>query len=213
VAATLTVADPGVTETLPTARAATVTLTVPVFPSLVAVTVVLPAPTAVMRPAAVTVATCVFPLCHVTARPASAFPCASCGVAVICCVPPIVRFTELGDTATVATGVGGGAVTVTVDVPVFPSLVAVIVAVPGATAVTVPLGATVATPVLLDVHATVRSVSTLPAASFVVAASVPVWPVCNDNVGGATVTDATGTAVTVTTAVPLFPSLAAVIVA
>src|SRR6188472_2045899 len=98
---------------------------------------------------------------------------------------------------TVATAAGGGAVTVTVAVPVFPSLVAVIVAVPTATAVTVPLGATVATAVLLDVHETARSVNTLFAASRTVAVRFPVCPVCNGSVPGATVTVATGTAVTV----------------
>jgi hypothetical protein len=73
-----------------------------------------------------------------------------------------------------ATGAGAGAVTVTLAVPLFPSLVAVIVALPGATAVTVPFAATVATPSLLDAHATALPVSTLFAASRVVAVSVPV---------------------------------------
>lgn len=98
-----------------------------------------------------------FALAHEIARPVSAFPCASRGVAVICCVPPVVRFTLAGATVTDATGT---AVTVTVAVPLCPSLVAVIVAPPGATAVTVPLGATVATPVLLELQAIVRPVTT-----------------------------------------------------
>ena len=173
-AATLTVAVLGVIDTEPTTGAATATATVPAFPSLVAVTFVLPGATAVMSPAGVTVAIPVFALAQVTARPASALPCASRGVAVTCCVPPVVRLTVGGSTLTEATAAGGGAVTVTADVPVFPSLVAVIVALPAATAVTVPFAATVATPSLLEVHAIARPVNTLLAASRVVAESVPV---------------------------------------
>jgi len=202
--------------TLPTGAADTDTLTVPALPSLVAVTVVLPTPVALMSPDCDTVATAVLPLDHVTARPVSALPCASRGVAVICCVPPTVSDVLVGETLTVATGAGGGAVTVTAAVAVFPSLVAVIVALPGATAVTTPLGATVATFVLLELHVTTRPVSTLFDASRVVAVSVPVAPVCRARVVGATemvATGAGGGAVTVTLAAALLPSLVAVIVA
>jgi hypothetical protein len=76
-----------------------------------------------------------------------------------------------GVTVTVATA---GSVTVTVAVPVLPSLVAVIVAVPPATPVTTPDEETVAILVALELHVTVRPVSTFPAASFVVAESVVV---------------------------------------
>jgi len=54
------------------------------------------------------------------------------------------------------------AVTVIADVPLFPELVAVIVAEPAATPVTTPLEFTVATPVLLLDHVTVCPVITLP---------------------------------------------------
>src|SRR6185436_7953834 len=57
VAATLSVTADGFTLTLPTGGAATVTATVPILPSLVAVTEVLPGATAVMRPVGDTVAT------------------------------------------------------------------------------------------------------------------------------------------------------------
>ena len=67
---------------------------------------------------------------------------------------------------TVATGMG---VTFSVALPVFPSLVAVIVAFPGATAVTTPSDETVATPVFPLVHVTTRPVRTLLPASNVVA--------------------------------------------
>ena len=60
VAATYTVAEPGETLIDPTAGAVTVTATVPTWPSLVAVTVVVPGATAVMRPVDDTVATFVF---------------------------------------------------------------------------------------------------------------------------------------------------------
>ena len=64
---------------------------------------------------------------------------------------------------------GGGAVTVTVDVPDFPAHVAVIVADPAATPVTTPLELTVATLELLVDQVMVCPVITLPLASFTVA--------------------------------------------
>src|SRR5687767_4337930 len=117
----------------------------------------------------------------------------------------------MGATVTVPTSAAGGAVTVTAAVPLLPSLVAVMTALPGATAVTTPLGATVATLVLLELQATALPVNTLFDASRVVAVSGPVAPVCSESVPGATSTVATGTGDTVTAAVPLRPSLVAVI--
>src|SRR6266550_2087325 len=61
---------------------------------------------------------------------------------------------------------GSGTCTVTADVPLLPSLVAVTVAVPpAATSVTSPVGDTVITVGVLDVHATGRPVKGLPLAS------------------------------------------------
>src|SRR5216110_1661419 len=114
-----------------------------------------------------------------------------------------------GVIVTEATGTG---VTVIVEGPLFPSLVAVIVAVPAALPVTSPLAVTVATAVLLLPQLTVRPDNGLPLASFGVAVSCTVWPTCTDAVLGLTVTDATGTVLTVTVAVPLCPSEVAVIV-
>src|SRR5437660_12365187 len=109
---------------------------------------------------------------------------------------------------------GRGACTVTTDVPLLPSLVAVTVAVPpSATSVTSPVGDTVITVGVLDVHATDRPVKGLPLASLSVTFS---WMVpWSGSVAGAglTTTVATGTSATVTAAVPAFPSLVAVIVA
>lgn len=65
----------------------------------------------------------------------------------------------------------GTTVTLTAAVPLFPSLVAVMVAEPAATAETTPLAETVATPGALLDHATVRPVNTLFAESVVVAVS------------------------------------------
>jgi hypothetical protein len=90
------------------------------------------------------------------------------------------------------------------------------VAVPTAPPVTTPVAETVATSGLLVLHETVRPVSTVPFASFVTAVSVVLCPTFTVVVGGVTVTVATGvsgTDVTVTAAVPLLPSLVAVIVA
>src|SRR2546425_11085648 len=117
---------------------------------------------------------------------------------------------EAGLTATDATGTF---VTVTVAEPLLPSLVAVIVAEPAATPVTRPLPLTVATAALLVAHVTVRPFSTPPPASLGVAVSCTVWPTRTLADAGLTVTDATGTFVTVTVAEPLLPSLVAVMVA
>ena len=129
----------------------------------------------------------------------------------VSCVVPVIRTPALGGvTATVLTGTSD---TVIVLVPLFVSLVAVIVAVPGATAVTTPAGDTVATAVLFEPHVTTRSVTTLPAVSVTVAARGKDCVTSIALVGGATVTLPTGIFVTVIVDVPLLPSLVAVIVA
>jgi len=205
-----TVAGDGVTVTEPTGTEITVTVAVPLLPSLVAVIVAVPVATPVTTPVAETVATAGALEPQVTTRPVSVLFPASFVMAVNVCVAPTNTFAETGLTATVATGTG---TTVTEAVPVFPSLVAVIVTVPKATPVTVPLELTVAMPVLPELHVTTRPVRTAPFASFVVAVRRAVVPICTFVVPGATVTVFTGGGVTVTVAVPLFVSLVAVIVA
>lgn len=74
-------------------------------------------------------------------------------------------------------GGGGGVGTVTVAVPNLPSLVAVIVAVPGATPVTTPAVVTVATPALDVDHVITRPESGFPLASSVAADSVADAPI------------------------------------
>jgi hypothetical protein len=76
-------------------------------------------------------------------------------------VAPATTDAEVGATVTVVT-TGGTAVTVILDVPDFPELVAVIVAEPAATPVTTPLEFTVAAAALLVDHVTVWPVIRLP---------------------------------------------------
>src|SRR5207244_6989678 len=171
-----------------------------------------PAPTPVTSPLDGTLATVEALDAHVTVRPGSEFPTESCGVAVNWTVPPTARLGVAGFTATEATGTAT-AVTVTVAVPLFPSLVAVIVALPTATPATRPVAVTVATPPLLVAHVTVRPLSGFPLASRSAAASCAVPPMTTLGAPGLTPTVATGATVTVTAAVPLVPSLVAVIVA
>jgi hypothetical protein len=77
------------------------------------------------------------------------------------------RVSDSGLTVTVMTGT----VTVIADVPLLPSLVAVIVVLPPLTAVTNPLASTVATEGVLELHVTARPVRTLLLASVSVAVS------------------------------------------
>src|SRR5207249_1278841 len=127
-----------------------------------------------------------------------------------CVVAPTTTVAVAGFTTTEATGTVD---TVTAAVPACPSLVAVIVTAPTATPVTRPLAETVPTAPLPVVQVSARPLSTLPLASLRVAVSCTVPPTYMLGAVGLTVTDATGTIATVTPAVPLCPSLIAVIVA
>jgi hypothetical protein len=144
----------------------------PATVSLVAMICAEPTATAVTNPELLTVATDVLLDVQAIARPVRTLLLASRVVAVACVVDPGLSEVELSETltdATAAGGGGGGAATLTPALPLFPSLVAVICAVPAATAVTTPEPLTVATPLLLDVQAMARPVSTLLLASRVVA--------------------------------------------
>jgi hypothetical protein len=199
VAPTSRLAAAGLTVTLATGTLVTVTADVPLIPSLVAVIVAEPATTPVTNPLALTVTTAVLLLAHVTTRPVSATPFTSFGVADSCCVAPTSRLVAAGLTVTLATGMFA---TVMADVPLIPSLVAVIVAEPAATPATNPLALTVATAVLLLAHVTTRPVSATPFTSFGVAVSCTAPPAATVPVGGFTVTAATGTLLIVIRAVP-----------
>src|SRR5260221_301077 len=188
---TITLAGVGVTSTEATGAGVTVRLDVPLLPSLVAVMTTGP-PTLlpVTRPFASTVARVASLVPHVTVRPVSVLPFASFSVAVSCSVMPTATLAGAGVTATESTGAG---VIVTADVPLLPSLVAVIaIGPPAALAVTMPFTSTVAMVALLVVHVTVRPVSGLPAASFGVAVSWTVVPVEILAVGGGNSTETAG---------------------
>jgi hypothetical protein len=103
-------------------------------------------------------------------------------------------------------------VTVIEDVPLLPSLVAVIIAGPAAIAVTNPVDETLARVGSLDDHVTTRPVRVLLLMSVRVAVSWCVKPTVSVAEEGLTVTVATG-GVTVMEAVPVIVSLVAVIVA
>src|SRR5437879_12851949 len=91
-----------------------------------------------------------------------------------------------------------GTVTVIAAEPPCPSLVAVIVAVPAATPVTRPPVDTAATAGALDAQVTDRPDSGVPVASRGVAVTWSGWPTSMPAETGLTVTDATGTAATLT---------------
>jgi hypothetical protein len=169
------VIDVGTSDTLTDATGATLTViaAVPPCPSLEAVIVVLPAPTAVTRPVVLTDAAVVLLELHVTTRPLRTLPLPSFVTAVSCCVGviPNTSVAVAGVTVTVATGTGF-TVIAGVGLEATDSLVAVIVAVPGATAVTVagvPFALTVSTALLLETQLMTRPVTRFPFASRVVA--------------------------------------------
>src|SRR6266567_243891 len=146
----------------------TVMAAVALLPSLVAVTFAEPAATAVTSPLPSTVATPAASVDHVMTRPVRTLPTASWSVAVICCVAPTPTVAAAGLTLPDATGAG---FTVMAALPPFPSLVAVIFAAPGATAVTRPAFETVATAGLSLDHVTIRPLNRLPFASYRLAVS------------------------------------------
>ena len=186
-------------------------LAVPLCPSLSAVIVTgPPSALAVTSPVPSTSAIVVLPLLQVIVRPVRGSPLAALGVAASCSVMPMTTVAVLGLTVTDATGTG---MTVIEAVPLLASLVAVIVAGPPAPlAVTSPLPSTAATVALSLIHVMTRPVSGSPFASFGVAVSCAVCPTVSVELAGLTAIDATGTGLTVTVALPVFPSLEAVIV-
>src|SRR5262245_5791329 len=95
---------------------------------------------------------------------------------------------------TIETGFGTGGRIVKVTLALMPPLVAVIVTVPGPTAVTYPLFDTVATSGSLLVHVTERPVRTLPSSSRATADARADSPACNPLRSKPIETDATGTA-------------------
>src|SRR2546428_6535007 len=195
---TVPLAHAGLTVAVGTGTFATEMDAVPLWPSLAAVTVAEPAATPVTSPDPLTVTTPELLLVQVTARPLSTLPAASFAVADSCAVCPTVTLADAGLTVTVATGTFE---TERDAWPLWPSLMAVMVAVPAVTPITSPVPLTVATPELLLAQVTVRPVSTFPAESRVVAESCAVCPTVTPEVTGLTLTDATGTGFTTTVVV------------
>jgi hypothetical protein len=116
----------------------------------------------VTSPEVDTVAIPVFPELQLIARPVSTLLLASRVTAESCTVPPTWRLADAGETDTVATGIGAGALTVREAEAVFPSLAALIAAVPGATAEISPLPDIVATLGLPLCQVTARPVRVVP---------------------------------------------------
>jgi hypothetical protein len=108
-------------------------------PSLETETDTFPAATAVTRPDAETVAIAVFAELQPITRPVSTLLLASRVIADSCADAPIVRLTVAGDTETDATGIGAGALTLSVVEAVIPPLEAETVVVPAPTAVASPV--------------------------------------------------------------------------
>jgi hypothetical protein len=94
----------GVTVTKATGTPVTVMVAVPLFPSLVAVTVAAPAATPVTTPLAETLATAPLLLVQLTTRPVSWFPAESLVTATSGTVAPTPTLADAGLTATAATG-------------------------------------------------------------------------------------------------------------
>src|SRR5205807_7903387 len=172
----------------PTSTAPTVTAVAPLLPSLVAVIVASPGLAAPPRPVASTVATAGALLVQVTTRPARGLPLASCGVAESCSAPPSGSAPVPGLTATAAIGTG---TTVTTAAPLRPSLVAVMVALPGLSALTRPVASTSAAVGAVLAHVTDRLRTGVPLA-IGVAVSCSVAPTNAPGAVGLTVTALTG---------------------
>jgi hypothetical protein len=110
---------------------------------------------------------------QVTTLPVTTTLFASLVSAESCCVAPAMTVAVVGLTVTEPTGTR---TTVSEAFPDCPSLVAVIVVVPAASAVTNPAEETVATAVFPLLQVTTRPVSMLLLASNVVAVACVVWP-------------------------------------
>jgi len=148
-----------------------------------------PSATPVTKPVSLTVATAVLSEDHVTDLPTTTFPLASFVVAIACVVLPAPIVEEANDTVTDATAVEK---IVTDADPVRPSLVAVMLADPGPTAVTTPALLTVATAGLSDAQDIARPVRMTPFASLVDAVACVVAPITMLEEASDTVTVATG---------------------
>jgi hypothetical protein len=147
---------------------------------------------------------------QVIARSVSTCPLADRVTAVACVLLPTVSDDWGAVTVTVATGTG---VTVSVAEALLPSLDAVIVVVPTANVVIAPSLLTAATLGDVDDQVIARPVSVAPRSSRSTALAVVVAPSVSDGSASVIATVATSAGATAIGALPLFPSLVAVIVA
>ena len=145
--------------------AVTVTEALPVFPSLVARIVEVPAAIAAIVPEALIVAIDGTELDQAMVRPVRTLPCASVSVTTAWDCPPTATVLGVTTTDTAAIAGGGGVAIASVDAPDTPSAEAMMVTLPEPIAVTTPAADTVASVGSTLDHWTVRPVSVLPAAS------------------------------------------------
>jgi hypothetical protein len=174
------VADAGEIETEATgigAGALTVIADEAVFPSLAAVTDTLPDATPVTRPELETVATPVLLELQPITRPVRRLLLASLVTADNWAVDPTCKEALAGDTVTEATGTGAGALTLSAEELLLPSLDALIIALPVPVALTAPAPSTVATLRLELSQVTVRSESGVPVESLRVAVATAICPI------------------------------------
>jgi hypothetical protein len=198
----------GATLTLATA-CATVTTAAPEREPVVAVIVLVPFATAVTSPALLTVAVAAADVAHVKAVPLTVLPPASRAVAVNCTVEPSeVSVDGVGVTVTDE----ATCATVAVAVPANDPIIAVITAVPFATAVTRPLAETVATAADEDDHCAVVPGTIWLFASRATAESCCVAPRAAIVTGAGLTATVVGTCSTVTWTVPEIVPAAALIV-
>lgn len=196
----------GATRMLAIGTGETVITDVPCFPSAVAVIVTFPGASPTTSPLEETVATVLSPELQVMARPVSAAPEPSRGVAESWMLDPTVTSPEGGATAIDAIGT---AVATTRADPLTPSTAAEMVALPGVSAVTTPVELTVTDAAFDDDQRNVLPATVWLPASRASATSVAVSPTIRSLVLGVTRTTETGRAVTVMFAMPDFPPLLA----
>jgi hypothetical protein len=166
-----------------------------VIPAAEAVMFVVPIAAPVARPALVIVAVLVSLDAQVNGTPLTVLPLASRAVPLNWDAWPMILASEAGEIAIFA----NCGVTVSTAVPDLPELLAVMLVVPAATPVALPLaGSNVATAVLLDNHAKIAPGIAFPLASLATAENCCVLPIKILAGLGETVTETTGTATMVT---------------
>jgi len=182
---------------------AMVTAAAPLTPPLVAMIETLPGANALTRPVDDTVASDVTLLVHAIDAPETGAPFASRATATACVVCPTFRVEELTVTSIRLT-VGPLVVwTVMVAEALCPWEVAVMVALPACSALTIPVDPTCAMPGADDDHVIAAPLMGAPETSTAFATRATFWPTIRLAVVGETVMEATATGVTVPCAVAL----------